>query len=440
MDQQTRIRLLQSIDAGRLVILCGAGLSMAPPSSVPSANDLAQLCFNRYTATIDPDLDPDLENDLEAIAGYFFENGTLIRYFIRRLVPWDVFLGTPNRGHNALADFLISRIADAVLSSNYDPHIENAARSYGEDFQVAMDGDEAIVYKEYYSPLIKFHGCMYENRDRTVWVQEQLTTDVEVSRRIENITTWMEAHLRERDLLIIGYWSDWAYLNHIIESAFNNVTPNSVFLIDTAETVTLEEKAPVLWQKAHADGVYFEHIQQSGSDFLEELRIEFSKMYIRKLLGFGKELIEADIGVEAPADLFDQPEMSGEELYQWRRDAEGITANEAARKKEPDENEILGFFHLLLRHNGAEIKENGYLLEDKMIKVVNGSGHHLSTMRDKFIEPPSCADIDFILCVGSVESGLPNNFIPRGEKGHIIESDSLSTFLNHSNAREVLNI
>ena len=152
MDQQTRIRLLQSIDAGRLVILCGAGLSMAPPSSVPSANELAQLCFNRYTATIDQHLDPDLENDLEALAGYFFENGTLISYFIRRLVPWDVFLVTPNRGHNALADFLISRIADAVLSSNYDLHIENAARRYGEDFQVAMNGDEAIVYKEYLSP------------------------------------------------------------------------------------------------------------------------------------------------------------------------------------------------------------------------------------------------------------------------------------------------
>jgi hypothetical protein len=35
----------------------------------------------------------------------------------------------------------------------------------------------------------------------------------------------MDANLREKDLLIVGFWSDWQYLNSIIGSAIENVAP-----------------------------------------------------------------------------------------------------------------------------------------------------------------------------------------------------------------------
>ena len=57
MDQNTRNRLLESIHADRLVVLCGAGLSMAPPSNLPSAWSIANECHDRYCQTVDPDLD-----------------------------------------------------------------------------------------------------------------------------------------------------------------------------------------------------------------------------------------------------------------------------------------------------------------------------------------------------------------------------------------------
>lgn len=41
MTPQTIARLLASMNAGRLLVVCGAGLSMAPPSSLPSARSVA---------------------------------------------------------------------------------------------------------------------------------------------------------------------------------------------------------------------------------------------------------------------------------------------------------------------------------------------------------------------------------------------------------------
>ncbi|MBP0631332.1 hypothetical protein [Cupriavidus sp. AcVe19-1a] len=115
------------MNAGRLVILCGAGLSMAPPSSLPSAWQVAGMCFDEYQLTIDPLIDPALRDNLEALAEHFVGLDTLKAVFIEHLVPWEEFERPPNRGHAALADFLIAKTVVAGLSSNYDKLIERCA-------------------------------------------------------------------------------------------------------------------------------------------------------------------------------------------------------------------------------------------------------------------------------------------------------------------------
>jgi hypothetical protein len=60
-----------SIQAGRLVLLCGAGLSMASPSELPAAWQVANICFDKHRLASDPHLDPGLRNDLEALAEHF---------------------------------------------------------------------------------------------------------------------------------------------------------------------------------------------------------------------------------------------------------------------------------------------------------------------------------------------------------------------------------
>ena len=57
MTPETITRLLASMNAGRLLVVCGAGLSMAPPSSLPSARTVAERCFDKYRLEADPNCD-----------------------------------------------------------------------------------------------------------------------------------------------------------------------------------------------------------------------------------------------------------------------------------------------------------------------------------------------------------------------------------------------
>jgi hypothetical protein len=120
LSPEVRARLLASMDAGRLVVVCGAGLSMAPPSNLPSARRVAEMCFDEYALTADPHCNPALRENLESLAEHFAALNTLKTVFIEHLVPWPAFVCPPNPGHAAIADFLITRAAVAGLSSNYD--------------------------------------------------------------------------------------------------------------------------------------------------------------------------------------------------------------------------------------------------------------------------------------------------------------------------------
>jgi hypothetical protein len=185
---------------------------MAPPSSLPSAKAVAQGAFDEYVVAIDPAADRTLRDDLEELAQHFVNLGTLKTVFIERLVPWKEFVRPPNPGHSAIADFLITRATASALSANYDCLVERQAWDYGADFVSLLDGDEATVRSVVHSPLLKFHGCSIRDRRETVWSKSQLGDPV-IAGRIAKSRTWMAANLREKDLLVVGFWSDWAYLN-----------------------------------------------------------------------------------------------------------------------------------------------------------------------------------------------------------------------------------
>jgi len=99
MDEAIAARLLASINANRLVILCGAGLSMSPPSNLPSAARLAQNCADKYLEITGNHLDDDLRNDLEKLADHFRQANEFQSVFIQQLIPWREFRRKPNNGH-----------------------------------------------------------------------------------------------------------------------------------------------------------------------------------------------------------------------------------------------------------------------------------------------------------------------------------------------------
>ncbi len=114
MDDDLRERLLNSIENDRLVMFCGAGLSI--PSGVPSACALARLCKGKYEHEIGRQL-PEGMTDLETLTEYFAANDQLVQTFIRRLIPREPFRLEPNSGHFAIADFL-SRSSARLRSLN----------------------------------------------------------------------------------------------------------------------------------------------------------------------------------------------------------------------------------------------------------------------------------------------------------------------------------
>ena len=439
MDSATRNRLLESINADRLVVLCGAGLSIAPPSELPLAGHVAQACHDKYCQIVDPNLDPTLQDDLEALAEHFAQQGTLTTSFIRTLVPWRNFSRQSNAGHEALADFLVCRAVFAVLSSNYDDLIELSARQHGADLQVALDGDQANIQGRDHSPLLKFHGCK-RDRDHTVWTMSQLESDTVIADRTGKTRTWMKANLREKDLLVIGFWSDWSYLNEIIEYAFKNVTPASITVVDTKDEDKLEEKAPELWAKAHTDGVTFWHVKESGAELLDALRRAFSIMYLRQVMTHGRAQVAAEIGAKWDPAWLELPLTDQRDLYRWRRDAEGLPAGQPPQRKSPEQNELLGYFHLLLRSQGAAVSGDGYSLNNQTIRVVNSNGRFLTTVQKDMLEPPIATEADLVVCVGSVDYGLPGNIVREGEPGNVLRPASTGQFVTYQDARTLLEI
>jgi hypothetical protein len=413
LTPEVKARLLASMDAGRLVVVCGAGLSMAPPSNLPSARRVAEMCFDAYQLRVDPNIDPALRQNLEALAEHFARLNTLETTFIENLVPWVEFERQPNPGHAAIADFLITKAVVASLSSNFDKLIERRAWDYGADFRGSLDGEAATACARVQAPLLKFHGCSHLDRRSTIWAPSQLGVP-DIAERINKSKVWMAANLRQKDLLVVGFWSDWDYLNQIVDDALQGFDTLSVTVIDLSGAADLEQKAPVLWALAHQPQVTFTHVQESGANALDELRREFSENYIRQVLAAGRAAFEAATGSACDPAWLNVTGLDSESLYDWRRDAEGVPASHPAMTNRPRNGEALGCFHLLLRRAGAIQQSQGYTLAGRLIRVINGAECVLSTLAMRFVEAPAISSADVFVAVGAIDLGLPAHVVRSG--------------------------
>jgi len=250
----------------------------------------------------------------------------------------------------------------------------------------------------------------------------------------------MAANLRQKDLLVVGFWSDWDYLNSVLGAALVDVQPLSVTVVDLSPTDTLEEKAPDLWNIAHADHVRFEHVLASGADVLDELRRAFSTNYLRQVLAAGQIVFEQDTGAPCNPDWLKMEEFDSETLYAWRRDAEGVSSAKPVTRIRPGNCEALGFFHLLLRQSGAIEKEEGYELNGRVVRVINGAESILGSLRARFVEPPAVIAADIVVAVGATDLGVPSNVVRGRRTVDVVRPGSAGAWLDVQGAREKLNI
>jgi hypothetical protein len=398
-------RLLGSIEANRLVLLCGAGLSIPPPSNLMSAVRVSRACYDKYQPI--KALPAPMRDGIEKLAGHFHTSGEFDGVFIGSLVPWNELVGEPNAGHAAVSDLLISKAADAALSANFDPLIEQWASTRKIAMQGALDGREALEFKKHTSPLVKFHGCMLRGRTETLWTEGQLA-EQKIADRVKACSDWMKLELPGKDLLVIGFWTDWGYLNNVLADALSTMKFGSVTVVDPDSSANLQTKAPTLWAKLTAGTNAFGHIQASGADALEELRVAFSKTWLKKFYALGQPLLAAAGKGYSPVD----PDMNVDDLYNSRRDCEGVPYNRAARMKEPPPAAAqAAFFHHLLIQAGATRDGAWYNHGGRRVRVVQGAGEALNSVRERYNEPPASDQPDIVVCAGALDLVVPASLI-----------------------------
>ena len=413
-DDNTMIRLLGSIEANRLVLLCGAGLSIPSPSNLMSAVGVCRACYDKYQAI--QALPAQMRDRIDQLAGHFHGTHEFESVFIGKLVPWRELAGEPNEGHAAVSDLLISRAAEAALSANFDFLIEQWAMTRKIDMRGALDGHEAMAFLHETSPLLKFHGCMLRSREQTLWTQAQLAKQ-QVAQRIQACADWMRLLLPGKDLLVVGFWTDWGYLNGVLASALNTTAFGSVTVVDPAASADLQTKAPALWARLNPGNIPFQHFPASGADALGELRVAFSKVWLKRFFALAEPLLTAE-GKTCPAI---DPALSCDELYDGRRDAEGVPYNRAAQTKEPMAvSAQAAFVHHLLLQAGATHEGSWYLKEGRRIRVVHGAGQAMNTVRQRYNEPPAAAQPDIVVCAGAMDLAVPGNLMKPGEGQSVV--------------------
>lgn len=417
-EEPTLTRLLGSIEANRLVLLCGAGLSIPSPSSLMSAVQVSRACYDKYEPIAV--LPSPMRDDVDQLAGHFYGTGEFESVFIGSLVPWNDLVGEPNVGHAAVADFLICRAARAALSANFDLLIEQWANNRRVDMRGALDGREVLTFGTKLSPLVKFHGCLSRDRERTLWTTAQLA-DPKIADRISTCSDWMKLELPGKDLLVVGFWTDWGYLNSVVADALSAGRFGSVTVVDPASSAELEGKAPTLWANLRGGTENFLHMQASGSDALAELQTAFSKVWAKKFFALGKSLLEAE---GRPHSAF-EPEMSGQDLYDLRRDAEGVSYDKAAQMKEPPGHaEGAALLHLLLIEAQATRHGSWYEYKGKLIRVIQGAGKAISTVRERYKEPPAASPPDVVVCAGALNLPIPGYLISSGAGASVVRPEA----------------
>jgi hypothetical protein len=426
-------RLLASIASDSLVILCGAGLSMAGDCEISSAWHVAQSCAQTYRMKTGFDLPKGLAEDIESMAEYFFEREELESVLFKLLIDWSEFhQKTPNTGHVTIADFLAARVCSLVLSTNLDTMIEKAAEKIGEPDFFPTVRETDLNQKHNHAPLLKIHGCATRSRNESLWCKNQLERDP-LKTRIPALVRWMQGYIPNRTLLIVGFWTDWLYLNKVLEDAIASTEPRCVILVDPDSDEKLEAKSPALWKWAK-ERTNFIHIRSSGDKFLEELRWRVSYHHIWQAWQKGREIFSSVLGGEAPSDpVAILQQLANDDLYDLRRDLCGVPSNAVVRDNAANESQaLIGALQLAIGSIGA-LDSHLFNLEGESLRLLNTPNRPISAVKKLFsAEPPDPSPPNRTICVGAIDDGgVPEDIIGRGEPQAIIRNTLAPSWETH---------
>lgn len=429
VKEDTATRLMESIAANRLSVLCGAGLSMAYPSSIPGAGQVNTFCIAEYERRVGSAVPDAAKGDIEKLASWFRANGRFNDLFIRTLVPWAKFNTEPNAGHDAIADFLACGVAREGVTTNFDRLVESAARSLGEpDFRAIADTQD-LADTPAHRPYLKVHGCEGRNRSSTIWCKGQFD-EAMLRTRADHFRNWLVTNLLGRDVLIVGFWSDWAYLSEIFASSLPALGPCTVFLAAPASAADLAAKAPELWKWAHGDQVTFIHEAESGDTFLDELRRRVSTVFLNRVFDSAGSTYLGLFGEQPKHNAKQLTGKSSLELYALRRDVTGVPRNRPVRDKDPQPRfDTHSAFHQRLLDHGAEYSAHTYRFGGEVFRLVSGHGQLLSRVRATFADEPALPVPGHrVICLGAIDDGAAVNVVRPDAQPSILNGGTVPTW------------
>ena len=286
------------------------------------------------------------------------------------------------------------------------------------------------------SPLLKIHGC-WNQPEQTIWAPGQVSAEP-TRTRIENCGQWLELRLANRDLLIVGYWTDWDYMNDVLETTLGSVHPSRVIVVDPCESAEFRKKAPVLYDLGVRAKPEFRHVRESGHKFLEELRVAFSRTFVRRALHSGAAEFQNRTG-NPPNPAWLEPFASDASvLWQVRRDLEGCDPGEPASLRAPTNEPLVGLTLLELQALGATFAGGCWRLNGQRIRVIrapNRAMHEVEAAFAKEVAPVAAPDIS--VAVGAETYALPRSVV-RGTAGGSVALGSGGRWLTRSDAMKEL--
>lgn len=399
---------LSSLLADRLSVLAGAGLSMAPPSCLPPAASLAASAKQTYEAQFGA---APFGSDISEQVDYFFNRNELATVYLRTLIDKDAFAGLPNSGHIAAADLILVGALKTAVTTNIDTMIETAGQGLFGHVESGVDAEAMARIPAGVTPLLKIHGCRQFNLATTVWSVLQLGIP-DIKARLDGNADWLRHRLANRDLLIVGYSTDWDYLNAVLNHVIGAVAPALVIIVDPSDEATLTAKAPHLIALGRQASVRFLHARCSGHIFLDSLRREFSRSFIRRVLHFGQQEFEDQKGSPPDPTWLEPPDLPSDAYWQMRRDLEGCCPRRPAKESKPAANPLLGMTLLKLRAAGAVPDGPVWALGSQRIRVIRADGKALYKVQAEFDRDtaPVVAP-DIVIAVGAEDIPLPTHIV-----------------------------
>lgn len=416
--------VFDAIVSDRLSLLAGAGLSMASPSSLPSAAAIAADAKAKYSAIYGTSR-AELPDAVELQAEFFFERNELATQYFRTLIDEHAFSGRPNAGHFAVADLLLVGAIQTAVTTNVDALIESAGSLLYGRIGVGIDASTVAALPPNTAPLLKIHGCHIIRKNEMVWAPGQLAVSP-IRDRIDDAARWLGTRLLDRDLLIVGFWTDWDYLNAALERALEGSRPARVIVIDPLDATQFPIKAPALYELGGRASSDFIHVRVSGATFLDGLRHMFSQSYIRRVLHAGMQSFEMTKGAPASATITEPPSADNPSLWSMRRDLEGCAPQKPATHRVPPVEPNLGLTLLQLRDAGAQAEGPYWVLNGARIRVLRTPNELLHVVEARFDrETAPAVALDIVIAVGAESQSLPANIARVGTAPSIARGSAI---------------